>query len=262
MNCKICGDVTVKIFKAKVLRKYDVDYFQCTSCGFAQTEKEYWLSEAYRNSMNLADTGIMSRNDRMTKITTSIICLFLDSNAQFLDFAGGVGVFTRSMRDVGFDYYWDDPYTTNIAARGFEGDLHRKYEAVTTFESFEHFENPIAEIEKLLQLSDTIILTTNLISIPAPKHKEWWYYCSDHGQHIAFYTTKTFGEIAKQFGLKYYNTKNVHIITKRELGVSAKLLFMLPFAKHLLYGAFFLFNPFLKSKSMSDMFHFFERKVD
>ncbi len=41
----------------------------------------------------------------------------------FLDYAGGYGVFTRLMRDIGFDFYWHDPYTQNLFANGFEKDI-------------------------------------------------------------------------------------------------------------------------------------------
>ena len=43
MNCKICNQEADKIFNALVLYKYNVDYFQCKNCGFAQTEKPIGL---------------------------------------------------------------------------------------------------------------------------------------------------------------------------------------------------------------------------
>ena len=123
MECKICQNQTKKLFNAKVLYKYDIDYFQCQTCGFGQTEKPYWLDEAYISSMNLSDTGVMYRCERMSKITTSLLFLFFKTKGKFLDYAGGFGVFTRQMRDIGFDFYWQDPYTKNEIARGFDGIL-------------------------------------------------------------------------------------------------------------------------------------------
>lgn len=259
MICKICSSPSNKIFNAKILYKYDVDYFQCTNCGFGQTEKPYWLQEAYVSSMNLSDTGVMYRSERMSKITTSIIYFFFKTKGIYLDYAGGFGVFTRQMRDIGFDFYWQDPYTKNEIARGFEGSLDQKYDAVTTFESFEHFENPIEELEKILKLTDTIIFTTDLISIPAPKHSDWWYYASEHGQHVAFHSKKSFQVLATKFGLNYHNAMNVHILTKKNLGFFKTSFFKFKFAKHLLYGSYFLINPFMKSKSVSDMNSFYKK---
>jgi len=44
-------------------------------------------------------------------------------------------------------------------------------------------------------------LTTYIISDPAPKPSEWWYYGFEHGQHIGFYRLKTLLYIAKKFNL-------------------------------------------------------------
>lgn len=262
MECKICQNETKIIFNAKVLYKYDVDYYQCIKCGFGQTEKPYWLEEAYVSSMNLSDTGVMQRSERMSKITTALIFFFFNTKGTFLDYAGGFGVFTRQMRDIGFDFYWQDPYTKNEIARGFEGSLDRKYDIVTTFESFEHFDNPFQEIEKILQLTDTIVLTTDLISVPAPKHKDWWYYASEHGQHLSFYSKNSFDKIAKKYGLIYYNTKNVHVLSRKKIGLLGNLFLKFKFAKHLLYLSFYFVNPFLKSKSVSDMNSFYSKDND
>lgn len=62
MKCKICNNKSNYIFKAKLLNKYDVKYYHCSNCGFLQTEEPYWLEEAYNKSINISDTGIMSRN--------------------------------------------------------------------------------------------------------------------------------------------------------------------------------------------------------
>lgn len=257
MNCKVCQVPSNKIFSAKVLCKYTVDYFQCPSCGFSQTEKPYWLNESYLSPINLSDTGVMYRSERMSKIVTTLLVFFFKKRALFLDYAGGLGVFTRQMRDIGFDFYWHDPYTKNELARGFEADLQKKYEAVTTFESFEHFENPLEEIEKILKLTDTIILTTDLISIPAPKQNDWWYYAPEHGQHISFYTQKAFNIIAVNFGLKYHNIQNVHILTKKKIGILGTVFLKFKYSKHILYLGFFIINPFIKTKTLDDMNSFY-----
>lgn len=260
MICKICHNPSKVIFEAVVLYKYKVKYYQCTSCGFGQTEDPYWLQESYISPMNLSDTGVMYRSERMSKITTSLLFLFFDKKGTFLDYAGGLGVFTRQMRDIGFNFLWNDPYTKNELARGFEGSLDRKYDAVTTFESFEHFEHPLEEIEKILQITDTIILTTDLISIPAPKHQDWWYYASEHGQHVAFYSKNAFKEIAKKLGVHYYNAMNVHILSKKKMGFFGSVLLNFKYAKHVLYVLFYLINPLLKSKALEDMNSFYTSK--
>ena len=120
MTCKICTQQPKQIFKGKILNKYDINYFYCEHCGFLQTEEPYWLEEAYNESINVSDTGYMQRNINLSQKLTILLALFFDKNGKFLDYAGGYGVFVRMMRDIGFDFYWDDKYTTNLFARGFE----------------------------------------------------------------------------------------------------------------------------------------------
>jgi len=247
MNCKICDQKTQQIFKAKILNKYEIDYFYCKHCGFLQTEEPYWLEEAYSESINISDTGYIQRNLMLSDIITILLILFFDKNGKFLDYAGGYGVFVRMMRDIGFDFYWDDKYTTNLFARGFEYQNGDKYEAVTTFESFEHFVNPIDEIESLLKISKNIIFSTELLPDPIPRPEEWWYYGLDHGQHISFYSRGTFAFIANKYGLNYENLGGLHLLTKRK--IKSAYLKILKLSK---FGLHKLFQIMLKSKTWED----------
>jgi hypothetical protein len=214
--CKICNGDPELFLKEKVLDKYEVSFFQCIRCGFVQTEEPYWLEESYIRSMNIGDTGIVSRNFYSALMTKQIIKNFLDPKGQFLDYAGGYGIFTRTMRDLGFDFYWEDPYTKNIFSEGFSNQKSSEFfEAITIFECFEHWENPIKEIEFLFSKTETIIFTTNIINVPAPK--KWWYYGLDHGQHISFFSQKSLEFIADKYDCKFYSKYGIHILTKKKL---------------------------------------------
>jgi len=251
--CKIC-DVTSKvIFKALILNKYEIEYYQCPNCGFVQTENPYWLEEAYKNPMNYTDTGIMLRNQRFSKVTTSLIILFFDKKKKFLDYAGGYGVFTRIMRDIGFNFFWSDPYTINALSRGFEQEKSTVYHVTTTFESFEHFLDPISEVQKILDISENIIFSTELVPEPLPKINEWWYYGAEHGQHIALHTKKSLQIIAKKFGLHYYNISNLHMFSRKKLGVFGSAFLKLKYSKHVLYLLYFVLSLRMKSRTMDDL---------
>ena len=181
MTCKICQQKMDDVFNALVLGKYKVSYYHCPQCGFLQTEDPYWLDEAYKDSINAADTGLLSRNIFFSKTTALLIYLLFDKDGVFLDYAGGFGVFTRLMRDIGFNFYWHDPMTQNLVAKGFEyNNFMPNFELLTTFESFEHFADPLIEIRKMLSISNNILFSTFLLpsSVPA---KDWWYYLFDHG---------------------------------------------------------------------------------
>ena len=226
INCKICGTQTTTAFSAKVLNKYDVNYFKCGNCGYLFTEKPYWLDEAYKNPINISDTGIMMRNIYFSKIVSSIIYFCFDKSAKYLDYAGGYGIFTRIMRDIGFDFYWHDDYTTNLLARGFEKSEPR-YELLTAFEVFEHFDKPVDELEKMVKLSDSILFSTVTLPQEIPQ-KDWWYYAFEHGQHISFYSEKTLKTLSQKFDMNFYSFKNLFLMTRRKLNpLKLKLLFIL-----------------------------------
>ncbi len=253
MKCKICDQSTKELFQTKVLGKYDVKYFQCESCHFGQTEEPFWLEEAYNSPINHSDTGLVLRNQRLSKIVSSILFFFFPKSLKGLDFAGGFGMFTRMMRDIGFDFYWTDPYVKNELSRGFEMKPGVNYDVITSFESFEHFDKPWEEFEKIKALGKNLILSTEPISHPAPASKDWWYYAPEHGQHVAFWTPKAFEVLAKKAGMHYYNLDNVHLITEKKMGLIARLLFKFKYAKHIMYLAYFFISPFLKTKTFSDM---------
>ena len=67
MNCKICANQSKTVFTAKVMCKYDVEYFYCDNCEYLFTENPHWLDEAYERAINISDTGIISRNQHFTK---------------------------------------------------------------------------------------------------------------------------------------------------------------------------------------------------
>lgn len=248
-QCKICGANTKKLFRTKILNKYEIQYYQCPNCSFIQTEKEYWLKEAYQSSMNISDTGVLTRNILFSLKTSLIIQFLLNRKGKFIDYAGGWGIFTRLMRDIGFDFYWFDPYTKNELARGFEADLSKKYEALTIFEGFEHFQNPHEDLEKMFKLSDTIIFSTTLVPKPTPKPNDWRYYGLEHGQHIAFYSKETLKEIAKKYGYSFYTDgRYLHMFTKKQI---PKFLFkfLTSILGFILLPLVFITN---KSKTISD----------
>src|SRR3990167_6019021 len=180
-TCPLCGGNANKAFEAEVLGKNMAAYCTCPSCGLLFAHEPTWLAQAYNNPIAEFDTGILVRNLYNAARVTFIISLFFDRNSRFLDYAGGYGIFVRLMRDIGFDFYWDDRYTLNLFAKGFKYTENQIIDAITTFESFEHFVNPIQEIEYLLKISENIIFSTELLPNKIPEAQDWWYYGLEHG---------------------------------------------------------------------------------
>lgn len=251
MKCKICGENNQICFNATILKKYKINYFQCKICQFVQTENPYWLSEAYTESINISDTGYMVRNLNYWKRVKPILYILFKNKGKYIDYASGYGVFVRLMRDSGFDFYWSDKYTKNILALGFDSqNVTEKVNAVTLFEVFEHFENPILEIENLLTLSNNIIFSTETYPNPLPKPEDWWYYGLEHGQHISIYSKDTFKYISNKFDLYYYNFGSLHILSKNIMPFWK--LWFLKFGKYFNFFYNFYISKHMTSKTWED----------
>jgi len=247
MNCKICSGKTAFLRKMLVLNKYNASYFKCDTCGYIHTEDPYWLEEAYQEPINILDTGIVARNISLSKTIASIIYFLFNRNASFLDYAGGHGLLTRMMRDIGFYFYWHDPFTKNLFARGFESIDSVDFELITSIESFEHFVNPLLEIEKILGISKNILFTTELI--PKLEVENWWYYGQYHGQHVSFYSMRTLTFIASIYGLNLNSDgKRVHLLTEKK--INSKLFKLL--SSRLNKLTFSYISRKMKSKTLDD----------
>lgn len=220
MNCKICAQPCRPHGRATLLGKYEVAYFQCASCGFVQTEPPYWLGEAYASAISSIDIGVISRATDFGRLTRNLLLAAFDPNARFLDYGGGPGVFVRTMRDQGFDFYLYDKFCENMFARGFEAEIDRPshYALATAFEVFEHFVDPLAEIEALLRSSRSLLFSTLLLPPGSPPPGQWWYYALEHGQHVSLYTYAALAHVARRFGLRLLtNGRSLHLLTDQPI---------------------------------------------
>jgi len=183
-----------------------------------QTERPYWLNESYASAITSLDVGLVNRNIQYSGIIEEVIYKNFDTKARFLDFAGGYGVFTRIMRDKGFDFYHEDKYCENIFSKNFDiNDLKekdRKFELVTAFELIEHSEDPYKELDYILSMSSNFLFSTELV--PEENLENWWYLGEEHGQHISFFTKKSIEKIAKKYGKKYYSNGYMHLLSNKD----------------------------------------------
>jgi hypothetical protein len=255
MKCGICGNDSGKVFQASVMNRHMVNYHHCRQCGFVQTEHPFWLEEAYAKESVKADTGAISRNIALARKTAALLFFLFDPRARYLDYAGGYGIMTRLMRDIGFDFYWSDPYAPNLFARGFEFDGGTEIELLTTFESFEHFVNPLQEMEILQGISDNILFTTQLLPREVPMPGDWWYYSLAGGQHVSFYSLETLKYIADRYGMNLLsNEADIHLLTRRT--VSDRMFNAILKGSDLLYC---YVKMRMKSRTMEDFDRFTAR---
>jgi hypothetical protein len=140
-------------------------------------------------------------------------------NGRYLDVAGGYGMLTRRMRDLGFDFYWSDKYCDNLLARGFEFGEHLKgCRAVTAMEVMEHLTDPMAFVDDALKTADTdTLLFTTVLYKGKPPDKDWWYYAFPTGQHIGFFTRTSLETLGQKLGLHFISANGLHILTRQPL---------------------------------------------
>ncbi|MDQ5930530.1 MAG: hypothetical protein QG594_2318 [Bacteroidota bacterium] len=234
MNCKICNHKSEVLRSFQILSgKYKIQYFKCPKCDFIQTEKPYWLDEAYSDAAITAlDVGAVTRNLELSNLCERVLKnVFPDYKERFfLDYGGATGMFTRLMRDKGFQFYHTDKYAQNVYAKRFElEDITDKTNiaAVTSFEVFEHLEFPMETIQEMFKYANTIIFSTYL----QPKDLEnWWYFTLETGQHIALFHKNTFVKIGEILGVQFFtNGTNYHILTKEKWNNSVESYLKPPF---------------------------------
>jgi hypothetical protein len=231
MNCKICCGTITLVLRTKILYKYDIAYYRCKNCGFVQTEEPYWLDEAYEEAISIYDVGMVNRNLMWRDLLSTIIPRYFYPNGDFVDYGGGTGLLVRLMRDNGYRFYRYDPHSKNIFARGFDiddikhkVDHEQKFEVLTAFEVFEHLPAPLDDIERMLQISDSILFSTFLQS-PSTDLRNWSYLATYTGQHISFYSRESLQALARHFNCRLYtNGIHTHLLTRRALCITDEVL--------------------------------------
>lgn len=238
-QCKICSENTSYLCSTLILNKYKVKYFQCNCCKFIQTEEPYWLPEAYSKAIAKLDIGLISRNQTYAQILEKYFLMnLIISDGIYIDYGGGYGMLVRMMRDKGYNFFRQDLYCENLFSENFDvSDINSSttFNLLTAFEVFEHLENPLAEIERMLSYSECIVFSTLLQPDVITNADSWWYFVPETGQHISLYHYQTLIVLAKKLRLFLYtNKQNLHILTKVPL----------------------VFNPFKEKKqSLKDKFY-------
>lgn len=195
--CRLCAGPLTKKFNLIVLQKYTVDYFFCAGCHSLQTEKPYWLGEAYgENNLSSLDTGAAQRNFYNLAASYGISKLFGVKNA--IDIGGGDGLLCRLLRDYEVNCYVTDKYASPVYAQGFTDPDFDKPEIVLGFEVLEHFADPVVDLVDVFKhQSKVILLSTELFW---GQQKDWWYLVPDSGQHVFFYSAKSLELLAERYG--------------------------------------------------------------
>jgi hypothetical protein len=194
VSCRLCGGQTNLAFRKLVIAKHDVAFFRCQVCESLQTEKPYWLAEAY--SQDFLDTGAAQRVLHCVALTHSVMRLLGYRTA--LDFGGGSGLLCRLLRDAGLDAFWYDQYAAPGYAAGFSGSPGDFHDLITAFEVIEHFPDPRADLGQLFSGKPRALLF--MTEMFTGQDEEWSYLAPEEGQHVFFYSPEALRRIGDRFG--------------------------------------------------------------
>jgi len=214
VTCRVCGKESKFFFRKRILEKYEVSYFKCEHCGQVQTEHPYWLEEAYAADSKL-DVGMADRCIWTAQTTVALAWrLGIGAEEPCLDWGAGTGLFVRLCRDYGMNFFYFDRYPRNIFARGFEAEPSSRsdWRCVSAFEVAEHLANPIEEFGEITRSSPAFVVFSTVLY--GGESSDWWYF-TDNGQHVAFYTRRSLELIGQQYGYQLAsNGRDLHLFSK------------------------------------------------
>ncbi|RRS00013.1 glycosyltransferase [Aquabacterium soli] len=197
--CRLCGGTTQWLFNKRVLHKYDVQFRQCSRCAATQTEKPYWLDEAYMPENEKFDTGQVTRSLINAAVINSLVPMAgLGANARVLDYGCGSGLMVRTLRDTGVDAWGYDRYSSPRLALGFQTQTFSGFDVVNLCEVVERFDEPRQHFDALFASNPSLVLIQTVI---APQVTESWDYITpEHGQHIFFLAPATVNWLCQTYG--------------------------------------------------------------
>lgn len=220
-NCRLCDGALTYKFSLNILQKYNVKYFECEKCGSLQTEKPYWLEEAYKNNnLSNLDTGAVQRN--INNFAASYLITKLFNAKNIIDLGGGDGLLCRFLRDYGINCFVKDKFAVATYAQGYTNQDFNRPDLLMAFEVMEHYPEPLSDLNNLFQHKSNIIIASTALYTDQKKH--WWYLAPQSGQHVFFYSIKSLEFIAAKYNYNLIISGGYILFIKNEVNSSLKTL--------------------------------------
>jgi len=225
MHCYLCHKPLHYFFTKNSYRLY-----RCLSCGLVETELgvpyKQFVRKFYDSGYFLGDNSACAyknyENDKPYIVANmrsvlSRIKLFKETGT-LLDVGCAYGYFVELALKNGFDAYGFDPsqYAVSKAEPEIKKRIHKGtlsdvsyqknfFDIVTMFDVFEHFDDPIADLQKvrvLLKGDGIIMIATGDTDSLAEKilKRRWTFYIPP--QHLFFFNKKTITETLNRAGFE------------------------------------------------------------
>jgi hypothetical protein len=223
ITCPICQSPTFRLFTVMIQFENSRDLYRCPKCGFSFYPSQDWINGSFSDELNSLDVGSVERVLLVCDFLSEFIYSEKLTEAKFLDYGGGYGLQTRIMRDRGFNFNNFDPHTQPLFSKYFTGEPCGRYDLISLIEVSLHFENPVVEFTKIMELGDYLVFTS---VVPGKDFgPEWWYITGESGQHIAFYPLSSLMEIAHQLGVMFSSDgRFFHVFHKKPLRLKTRIL--------------------------------------
>jgi len=216
-QCRMCEGPCTDIAHGSVL-EHEATYTRCQTCGSVQIDHPSWLDQAYSSAIAIQDVGLVTRCLSASELIATILTLEGQVGATGLDWAGGTGLLTRLMRDLGFPTVHYDPMAQNVHALAFEVSEPQPVTFVTAVECIEHLLHPRQDLAPFVAAADYVFISTELVPEPAPLPDDWWYYSPESGQHITFASMRGLVAVATSWGYPYVTSlHNMHVLSRNPL---------------------------------------------
>ena len=227
-------DMTSKKLDFLSLSGVLIDYYKCNTCDFIFALDMYkWSLEDYLEKIYNEDYIKVDPDyiELRPKINAKSIEHYFKSKEDILhlDWGGGNGVLSQSLRKNNYKSYSYDPFVDkNIK---FQDLLDNKnFNLVTAFEVFEHvpdIHQLMRDIRYLLASDGIVYFSTLLSDVYKPENILDWWYVSPINGHVSIFSKKSLDYLAKYYGftLSSIPTLNFHFFVQKNIPSYAKHLF-------------------------------------
>jgi len=206
-----------------------VRYHLCDRCGFCFAPELFtWTFEQFERQIYNDDYGKVDpdyRRERPLGNAGLVDQLFGKSKVSHLDYGGGSGLLSETLRERGWSSRSYDPFVdrdVRVADLG-------KFDFVTAFEVFEHVPDIAALFEDLRMLTgpEGVILFSTLLSdgeIGRGRPLTWWYASPRNG-HISLFSKESLRLCLNKAGFNHASASaNLHLAYGRVPAWAAHVL--------------------------------------